>query len=77
MTKTFQEPILNQPISELEMSTVFKKLTLQYHFKTLGDILKMPTPNHLLLHQGFDLRHLMEFTAILTKNNLGHYLMPV
>ena len=77
MPKTFQEPILNQPISELKMSDTFKKLTLQYQLKTIGDILNMPTPNDLLQHEGFDYRLLMEFTAFLTKNGLGHYLMPI
>lgn len=76
MEKTFQEPILNQPISTLEFSEKFKELTLKYHYLTPSDILHLPQPYDLLQHKGFDLRLLMEFTAFLTKNNLGHYLIP-
>jgi len=77
MKKTFAAPILNQPITELEISEEFKKLTLKYRYQTLGDILNLPKPYGLLQHEGFNYRLLMEFTETLTKNGLGHYLMPV
>jgi len=37
----------------------------------------LPKPYDLLQHEGFNYRLLMEFTETLTKNGLGHYLMPV
>jgi hypothetical protein len=77
MKKTFEEPFLNQPISELEMSAAFKKLTLKYRYENLGDILNIPNRYDLLQHKGFNYRLLMEFTETLTKNGLGHYLMYV
>lgn len=77
MKKTFEEPLLNQPISELAMTEEFKRLTLKYHIKTLGDILNLPQPYDILQHEGFNFRLLMEFTGMLSKNGLRHYLMPL
>jgi hypothetical protein len=77
MKKAFNEPLLNQPIACLEMTDAFKKLTLKYRYQTLGDILNLSKPYDLLQHEGFNYQHLMEFTETLTKNGMGHYLMPV
>ena len=77
MKKTFPEPILNQPISRLDLSKKFKDLTLKNGYETPGDILNLPMPYDLLKHEGFDLLLLTEFTAFLTRNHLGHYLMPL
>ena len=77
MKKTFPEPILNQSISELELTEKFKELTHKYQLNTLGDILNLKQPYDLLRYEGFDQRSLMEFSGFLTKNKLGHYLMPV
>jgi hypothetical protein len=75
MKKTFEEPILNQPIPELELSETFKKLAKKYRYKTLGDLLQAPGPADLLKHKGFRYRELMEFTRTLTKHGLGEYLL--
>jgi len=77
MKKTFPEPILNQPIAQLDLSEKFKSITLKYGYETPGDLLNLPMPYDLLKHPGFHLGLLAEFTAFLTKNNLGHYLMPL
>jgi hypothetical protein len=75
MKKTFEEPLLNQPITELNFSEPFKKLAKKCRCQTLGAILQLPGPGSLLQHKGFRFRQLMEFTRMLTENDLGGYLL--
>lgn len=74
MRKKIEEPILNKPVSELKATEEFKKICKKYGYRSLADILKLEKPYDLLQHEGFGMRMLAEFSRILMKNGLTHYL---
>lgn len=70
----FPEPVLNQPISSLDVSEEFKEITRRYGYNTLADILSLSTPYKLLEHPGFGYRMLFEYVSFLEDQQLGNYL---
>lgn len=74
MAKTFDEPILNQSIQDMDASDAFKLVTGLYGYRTLADLLQIKNPYDLLHHPGFDYHLLAEYTGILEKNQVAHYL---
>jgi hypothetical protein len=74
MTKTFQEPVLSRPIQRLPFSDAFKAAAAQNEFHTLGELIQAAPGYELLNYEGFDYHLLVEYTTLLERHRLAHYL---
>jgi hypothetical protein len=61
--------ILQQPVSQLELSEAFKQMAIQHDFRTLKDILNWPA-SVLLLHQNFSYHIYQELRKFLKEREL-------
>ncbi len=73
MTTRFPEPVLNQPIENLNFTAQFRAVCKHLKFTALSDLLQYK-PKELITLPGFDLRMLSEYIAFLEKQQLGFYL---
>jgi len=71
----YTEPILNQPIDDIELSPAFKAKARQLGFHKLADLVDQSAYDLLKL-PGFDNRLLNEYIGFLEKEKLGHYITP-
>ena len=69
------EPVLNQPIYDLELTPAFKAKAGQLGFHKLADLVNQPAYDLLKL-PGFDHRLWHEYISFLEKMKLGHYIKP-
>lgn len=72
----YKEPILNQPIAELELSEEFKGITEILGFYTLGDVAKWHTRDLNVL-PGFSVQLIHEYVTFLEERGLGTYVDPI
>ena len=72
---TCDEPVLNQHITELEISEEFKIKAGQSGFQTLAAILKYE-PADLAKLPGFGYRMVVEMITFLEGKGLGKYVKP-
>jgi len=75
MNGRFVEPLLNQPITELDFSQEFKGVTELLGFFTLADLLEHHTA-HLEKMPGFSQHLIYEFVDFLESRRMGHYIDP-
>ena len=68
--------VLSFPIGSLSLSTEFKTMAQQQHFRTLDDILIWAV-SILLMHQGFTYHIYEELQKYLKQNNLPGFVKRV
>lgn len=73
MCSKFMEPILNQPISQLELGQRFKLTCELAGFNSLADLLNRHT-SELLKYPGFSYHMLAEFIDFLEVKHIAHYI---
>ena len=73
-TKT-DEPILNTPISDLNISEEFKNKAGRLGFQTLAELVKCE-PDDLAKLPGFGYRMVTEMISFLEERGLGQYVRP-
>jgi hypothetical protein len=73
MCSKFWEPILNQPITQLDFGDKFKLICELAGFYSLADLLERHT-SELLRFPGFSYHVLAEYIDFLELKHLAHYI---